>query len=145
MQPGTQMCSFMKECSPLHFTFQAKLLPYGCKWPPRNERENMFYIIAAQKSRTISLIMKFKIDIWQSWLGILPTIFPGLLILYMLSEQHSIGAEKTEHCRTARHQYYCSHFTANSRYLWSKAPQKNQQTRPENSTKCKTRGHLHIS
>lgn len=124
---GTQMCPSMKDCSPLKFTFQCKLLACECKWPHRNERKNMFYIIAAQKSRTISLIMKFKVDTWQSWLGILPIIFPSLLTLYTLlylSEQHSIGTEKREHWRTAKHHYYCSNFTANSRYLWSVALQK---------------------
>ena len=127
MQPGPQMCSYMKDSSPLKFTFQGKLLAYECKWPNRNERKNMFHIRAAQKRRTISLIMKFKVDIWQSWLGILPIIFPRLLTLYTLlylSEQHSIGTEKREHCRTAKHRYYCSNSTANSRYLWSTALQK---------------------
>lgn len=127
MQPGPQMRSYMKDCSPLQFTLQGKLLACECKWPDRKESKNMFYIKATEKRRTISLIVKFKVDIWQSWLGILPVIFPSLLTLYTLldvSEQHSIGTEKRERCRTAKHRYYCSNFTANSRCLQSTALQK---------------------
>lgn len=135
MQPGPQMCSYMTDCSPLKFIFPDRLLAYERKWPNMNERRNIFYIIAAQKRRTMSLTTIFKADIWQSWLGILPIIFANLLTVYMLlhqSEQHLTGSNKREHCRTAKHHYYCSNFTGNPTYLWSMTLQKST---------CKTQKH----
>lgn len=139
---------YMKDCSPLQCALQGKLLACERKWPNRKERKNMFYIKAAQKRGTISLIMTLKVDIWQSWLGILRVVFPGLLTLYTLlylSEQHSIGTEKRERCRTAKHRYYCSNFTANSRYLQSTALQKKNMQDLKTVLKYKSKRYLDIS